>query len=138
MTLWCLGMGWVPRKGLGETSHSISSSSIHILYNQALVCGLSVRYVPNMWIGNLQLHGGTCTCMCMYSHTRDSRSVRGEGVDTQQWSRQWHREEGSLAHLHMSHVHDPSRGRMTRGLTESCPWHWSLVACQDSSNGIVK
>ena len=54
-----------PTKGLGEKSHSISSSSIHILYNQALVRGLSVSYVPGTWIGNLQLHGGSITLLAV-------------------------------------------------------------------------
>ena len=42
-------------KGLSEKSLSSSLSSIHILYNQALVDGLSVSYVPATWIDNIQL-----------------------------------------------------------------------------------
>ena len=46
-------------KGLSEKSLSSSLSSIHILYNQALVDGLSVSYVPATWIDNIQLDGGS-------------------------------------------------------------------------------
>ena len=42
-------------KGLSEKSLSSSLSSIHILYNQALVDGLSVSFVPATWIDNIQL-----------------------------------------------------------------------------------
>ena len=48
-------------KGLSEKSLTSSSylSSIHILYIQALVGGLSVSYVPATRIDNIQLAGGS-------------------------------------------------------------------------------
>ena len=36
-----------------------SLSSIHILYNQALVGGLSMNATPTKWIPNIQLNGGS-------------------------------------------------------------------------------
>ena len=51
-------------KGLSEKLLSSSLSSIHILYNQALVGGLSVSYVPATRIDNIQLPG---EYVCSYS-----------------------------------------------------------------------
>ena len=48
-----------PTKGLSEKSHSMSSSSIHIHYNHALVRGLSARPSPGTRIPNVQLNGGS-------------------------------------------------------------------------------
>ena len=44
---------------LSEEVHCRSLSSIHILYNQPLVDGLSVHPDPATQIVNLQLHGGS-------------------------------------------------------------------------------
>ena len=52
-------------KGLSEKSLSSSLISIHILYNQALVGGLSVSYVPATRIDNIQLHGGSRRSACL-------------------------------------------------------------------------
>ena len=46
-------------KGLSEKLLSSSLRSIYTLYNQALVGGLSVSYVPATRIYNIQLPGGT-------------------------------------------------------------------------------
>ena len=46
-------------KVLREKVHCRSLSSIHILYNQALVEGLSVSFDPATRIGNVQLDGGS-------------------------------------------------------------------------------
>ena len=53
------GVGVGPTKVLTENFHSRSLSSIHILYNQALVGGLSASPAPATQIDNLQLTGGS-------------------------------------------------------------------------------
>ena len=52
-------MGVGPTKVLREKVHCRSLSSIHILYNQPLVGGLSANLDPAKWIANLQLAGGS-------------------------------------------------------------------------------
>ena len=47
-----------PTKVLSNAVHCRSLSSIHILYHQALVGGLSDTFEPATWIRNLQLYGG--------------------------------------------------------------------------------
>ena len=54
---WCVG----PTKVLRENVHCRSLSSIHILYNQPLVGGLSVHPDPARQIVNVSLPGGSTT-----------------------------------------------------------------------------
>ncbi len=55
-------------KGLSDKSLSSSLSAVHILYNQALVDGLSVSYVPAKWIDNIQLDGGSTHPLAKTAH----------------------------------------------------------------------
>ena len=48
-----------PRKGLSIKVLSSPASSIHILYKQALVGGLSVTLPPTMRIRNFKMTGGS-------------------------------------------------------------------------------
>ena len=47
------------RKGLSENVISSSLSSIHVLFNQVLVGGLSSHLTPATRIANFQLDGGS-------------------------------------------------------------------------------
>ena len=47
------------RKVLSKKVHSRSLNSIHILYKQALVGGLSDNFDPSMRIAKFQLNGGS-------------------------------------------------------------------------------
>ena len=49
--------------------HCRSLSSIHILYNQALVRGLSDSFDPPRWIGNVSLIGGSTRVLVPASPT---------------------------------------------------------------------
>ena len=65
--------GWVGP--LSEKSLSSSLSSIHILYNQALVGGLSVSYVPATHIANIQLNGGSISLFNgLHQHTHTNQA----------------------------------------------------------------
>ena len=73
-----------------KKSHSVSSSSIHILYNQAVVRGLSVRYVPDTWIGNLQ--DFNCTEVARTHVARDT----ADGIPVSRYARRKRPKRGGL------------------------------------------
>ena len=54
-------------KVLTEKVHSRSLSSIHILYNQALVGGLRDTFDPATRIGNVSLAGGSISWICEFN-----------------------------------------------------------------------
>ena len=64
---------------MSKKVHCRSLSSIHILYNQALVGGLSVSYVPATWIDNIQLDRGS-TKMIKPSSRCSTRVVSGPEI----------------------------------------------------------
>ena len=53
------GAGVGPTKVLSENPLCRSLSSIHILYNQAIVGEMGPRLTSARWIHNVQLHGGS-------------------------------------------------------------------------------
>ena len=53
------GAGVSPTKGLSEKPLCRSLSSIHVLYNQAIVGEMGPLLASARWIGNVQLPGGS-------------------------------------------------------------------------------